>query len=107
MALLHREWARLVSVDVPAVSEQNVSSGLFSIRINGEMTLAPRYFYADSDVNDHADKTELDCAREVARYIDAHGLSSWLFEWNLDDIDVYVGNYPAVLKGITITADEA
>jgi len=74
----------------------------FGIVIHGAMLLEPKFFWDDSPVNEHEDATELDCAREVSRYIEAHGLSMWLREWNLDDIDVYVGEYPAVLQGVPI-----
>lgn len=76
---------------------------MFSIQIDGALSLEPKFFYDDSPDNEHEDATELDCAREVSRYIDKHGLSKWLLDWNLDDLNVYVGNYPAVLNGIPIT----
>lgn len=76
---------------------------LFTIQVEGAISLAPKFFFDDSPVNEHEDVTELECAREVSRYIEKHGLSRWLLDWNLDDLSVYVGSYPAVLNGIPIT----
>ena len=78
----------------------------FTIQISGEMSLEPKFFYDDSSENEHEDATALDCAREVSRYVNTYGMSAWLREWNLDDLSVYVGSYPAVLNGIPITEIE-
>lgn len=75
----------------------------FTIHISGVIPLAPRFFYDDSPVNEHEDATELGCSREVARYVAKHGLTAWLRDWNLDDLTVYIGDYPAVLNGKPLT----
>lgn len=80
---------------------QSVSSvPHYTIHVTGSMPLEPRFFFDDSDTNAHEGVTAEECAREIANYVDKHGLSRFLLDWNLDDVNVYVNDVEAVVKGI-------
>ena len=66
------------------------------ITIGGSVNLQPRYFWNDSPVNDHADASAADCATEVRKYIESHGLTNFLADWELEtDVTVHVGGEQA------------
>ena len=77
----------------------------YRLRIEFETELDPRFFFDDADVNAHEDATEVDCARQVADYVHRRGLSFFLSDWNVDDLDIHVGMYPAVLAGRPVVGE--
>ena len=68
----------------------------YELRIELSVMLAPAQFYGEGG---HAQATEVDCARQVADYIHKNGMRMFLSDWNVDDFDIHVGKYPAVLNG--------
>lgn len=60
----------------------------YQISFGGTVDLEPRLFFADQDNPARLTATVGECADEVRRYIEAHGLAgafSFISDWCLDD----------------------
>ena len=68
----------------------------YRLRIEMETELAAAQFFGDGT---GATADEVECARQVADYIFEKGMRAFLSDWNVDDFDIWVGNYPAVRAG--------